>query len=479
MIKNKETIHLIIYLLITFGFGYIPCEALPPLGMKILGAFLGLIYGWSSIDYTIPSIVSIIALGFAGYSTPADVLASAFGNEVCIFLFLVLVFSAYCEMSGLSKKMAYWFLSRRFTFRRPWLFAFIVLWGSFFIGFAITGVAAAMIIFGLLATVFTEMGFKPGDKYPAYITFGVAFAGVTSYSARAWDGIPLIANGALQSVSGGTAGGFSFFSFTICAFIVYTACMALYVIAVRFLFRPDVSPVLNTSPEYIENLRKDLSLSKEEKLAGIMLIIFIVMMFLPSIFPNNAFLSKCTMNIVMLAILGILCMIKVDEKHIFDYQRAARNGLNWGILWMCLAVMPMTAALSLDEAGIIPLISGYVGGLFDNFSSTVFLVAFATICIIFTQIARNGVVVAMAVPIAYPICLQFGIDTVAMAALAAYAAGTAIATPAASGAAALGFAQEKWVGGPNAFKCGFLAFLIGLICIVVIGIPVCSLIMGL
>lgn len=479
MKKDKLTMHFIIYLLITFGFGFIPTEVLPSLGMRILGIFLGLIYGWLFIDYTIPSIFTIVALALAGYDSPTNVVISAFGNDVTIFLILVLVFSAYCEMSGLSQKLAYWFLSRKICFQRPWAFAFIVLWASFFIGFAISGVAAMLIIFGLLATVFTEMGFKPGDKYPAYITFGVAFSGVTSYSARAWDGIPLIASGALQSVSGGSVAGFNVFTFVISAFIIYTVCLALYILAVRVILRPDVTPVMNCTQEYMETMRSKLVLSKQEKLAAFMLITFMILMFLPSVFPNVSFLKKCTMNIVMLSILGLLSVIKIDGKHVFDFQKTANKGIAWGMVWMCLAIMPMTSAVSMNEAGIIPLISGYLGGLMGNLSPVIFLAGLTALCIILTQVARNGLVCAMAVPIGYPLCLQFGIDPTTMTALIAFAAGTAIATPAASGAAALGFAQEEWIGSVNAFKCGFMAFIIGLIGIIAVGIPVCSLIMGM
>ena len=478
MKKDKLTIHFIIYLLITFGFGFIPTEILPPLGMRILGIFLGLIYGWLFIDYTIPSIFTLVSLAFAGYDSPTNVVISAFGNDIVIFLLLVLVFSAYCEMSGLSQKLAYWFLSRKICFRRPWVFAFIVLWASFFIGFAISGVAAMLIIFGLLATVFTEMGFKPGDKYPAYITFGVAFSGVTSYSARAWDGIPLIANGALQSASGGTAPGFNILTFAICAFITYTVCIILYVLAVRFFLRPDITPIMNCTEDYMETMRQKLIINKQEKLAAFMLISFMIMMFLPSIFPGNAFLAKCTMNVVMLTILGLLCVIKIDGKHVFDFQKMAEKGMAWGMVWMCLAIMPMTSAVSLEEAGIIPLISGYLGELMGNLNPVIFLAGLLALSVILTQVARNGLVCAMAVPIGYPLCLQFGISPTTMTVLIAFAAGTAIATPAASGAAALGFAQEEWVGSANAFKCGFMAFLIGLVGIIAVGIPVCSLIMG-
>lgn len=46
-VNLKYYIKLAVYLLITFGIGYLPpFGAITPFGMKILGVFVGTIYGW-------------------------------------------------------------------------------------------------------------------------------------------------------------------------------------------------------------------------------------------------------------------------------------------------------------------------------------------------------------------------------------------------------------------------------------------------
>ena len=106
-------IHTFVYFLITFCFGYLPFHALTPFGMTIVGIFVGLLYGWTFIGFVWPSMMSIFALGLCGYfKTPQAAFASAFSNHLVIFMLLVLVFTAYCEKSGINKKLSCWFLSR-------------------------------------------------------------------------------------------------------------------------------------------------------------------------------------------------------------------------------------------------------------------------------------------------------------------------------------------------------------------------------
>lgn len=47
--KGIFYVHVLITLLFMFGFGYLPAvEPITPLGMKMLGIFIGLVYAWST-----------------------------------------------------------------------------------------------------------------------------------------------------------------------------------------------------------------------------------------------------------------------------------------------------------------------------------------------------------------------------------------------------------------------------------------------
>ena len=71
-IAKKNTIsyiHVAIMLALMLGGGYLPPIAqITPIGMKVLGVFLGLVYGWCFIDLLWTSVLGFFALGLTGYT---------------------------------------------------------------------------------------------------------------------------------------------------------------------------------------------------------------------------------------------------------------------------------------------------------------------------------------------------------------------------------------------------------------------------
>lgn len=66
--RNLYPLHLII------GFGIMalfwlmpPFSTITPLGMRCIGAFLGMVYLWSACDTLWPSLVGLFMLGISGY----------------------------------------------------------------------------------------------------------------------------------------------------------------------------------------------------------------------------------------------------------------------------------------------------------------------------------------------------------------------------------------------------------------------------
>ena len=56
-------VHSLICLVIMFGFGQLPpMEPLTPLGMNLIGIFLGVLYGWIFIDIIWPSIAGLLEI---------------------------------------------------------------------------------------------------------------------------------------------------------------------------------------------------------------------------------------------------------------------------------------------------------------------------------------------------------------------------------------------------------------------------------
>ena len=72
-----------------------PFGAMTPLGMELLGIFLGLLYAWITVDMIWPSIVGLVLIGFSGYVETggvAAVLTSVVSNPVLQMLIWLFAF---------------------------------------------------------------------------------------------------------------------------------------------------------------------------------------------------------------------------------------------------------------------------------------------------------------------------------------------------------------------------------------------------
>ena len=84
-------LHTVVCLLIMFGFGQLPpVEPLTPLGMNLIGIFLGVLYGWVCIEIVWPSLAGLLALMLIGGMKPMMLLNKSFGDPVVQMMFFIM-----------------------------------------------------------------------------------------------------------------------------------------------------------------------------------------------------------------------------------------------------------------------------------------------------------------------------------------------------------------------------------------------------
>lgn len=90
--KNKPSYYLwmLIIIFCMFGFRLFPAiEPLTPVGMQVVGVFLGMVIGWSTVGLLWPSILGLVAVGFTGYvDTPACCYSRCFYKCQCSVCFV-------------------------------------------------------------------------------------------------------------------------------------------------------------------------------------------------------------------------------------------------------------------------------------------------------------------------------------------------------------------------------------------------------
>ena len=215
------------------------------------------------------------------------------------------------------------------------------------------------------------------------------------------------------------------------------------------------------------------------------MVILIIGLFLPSIVPESSalysFIGGLNFIVVMGTILAITCTIQIKGKHIMDFNDCARSGIQWDQWWLLGAALIVSAALSStnDEVGITAFISDLVTTYFSGTSGLLFVLIFMLILNLFTQITHNLTIIIIGIPIAFQICIAAGLNPACFAIIVSLAASGAFLTPGAASCTALGFSNTEWIGFNQAFKYGFITWVVSMLSLYFIGLPSAALVFGL
>ena len=94
---SSKAIHSLVGVAIMLLFCHLPLRLpeVTPIGMEIIGVFIGTLYLWTTVDPVWSSLLSIFMVGVSSYAPMNQVLSAAFGNPVVIqMLFLMIVMNA-------------------------------------------------------------------------------------------------------------------------------------------------------------------------------------------------------------------------------------------------------------------------------------------------------------------------------------------------------------------------------------------------
>jgi solute carrier family 13 (sodium-dependent dicarboxylate transporter), member 2/3/5 len=476
----KYWINTAITIALMWGIGYLsPWGSLSPLGMKVLGIFIGLLYGWTTIGFVWPSLMGVIALGLSGYQTVPQVLSAGFGaaqnTVVCFFLF---VFAAYMDRIGLSHIIANWFISRKFCVGRPYVLVLMIFIAAYVLGATISLFTAILLLFSIFYNMCETLGYKKLEKFPVAVLCGIVYSAMLGFAVFPFKAVQILVLSSLGTASGGLTVDFG--AFTVTMFVVTVACLAAYMAFMRFIVRPDMSNFDGVG-DMFEELRHT-KMNQEQKIAAGFLVFFMIEMFIPSVLPSDWTITKIFTNLSipgsLALVIMLMAMLKIRGKVSFNYQDCATLGTNWDMIIMFVATMPISSAMSDSKVGVVSFLVDLLSPIMTNFSGLAFCVVFLALSLLLTQVAHNLVLAALLTPILYQFCVQLGADPLLMCTLFSFAIATAVATPGGSATAALMFTND-WIGRANSYKYGWTMAAISLVMVVVVGLSVGTLIFGL
>lgn len=473
---DLKWLHTIIVFLLMFGFGQLPPIApITELGMKVLGVFLGMLYGWSTCGILWPSLLGLIGMGFAGtFPSISKTISGGFSADIFIFMMFFFILIEALNNCGLITFITNWLLTRRMINGRPWLFATIL----FFIGYLLCACgqfyAAIFVVWGMWYDIFKRIGAKPFEKMPMLMLTGTVIAVNLGGMIFPFLNAPLVMLGAYSAMTNEAINFAKYFIFVMpLTILFYLEFFALC----KYVFKVDLTPLNQIDPQSILG-GGELRINRRQKAMGLYFILVLIVLFIPGCFPKSWAIVQLLSNfgntgITITAIIGLL-LIRVDGEPLLDFRKAAASGINWDILMMIIMITMMSGNLSSEATGISAFIGQMLTPMLGGKSFFIFIVIYITSAALLTNVMNNVVVCILFMPVLIAFGPALGVDNWVIMILLVIACQLAILTPAASPAAAILFANTEWLELRRVIKYIVPTFIVWLLTLIFLGTPIVS-----
>ncbi len=476
--SGKELVVFIISLALMFLFRFVPpIDPITPYGMALLGVFLGVIFGWcfGGNNTLWTSLFGLIALGTA---LPAGVLGAAmqvFSSYVFIIVMLSLFIVGALLGSNISEYLVVKMLSLKFLKGHPWRFILVLFFGAYLLSFCTNPMVIGIFLFSLYETLFTQAGYKPGDKTPTMIILATAIIALLETINRPWAAPQIIA---LQALEGGTgiAVGYAPYMLLIISFsLIFIAAMAL----LMRLMNCDVEKMTAIDlTELEERYKNGLSPHQKGVLTAILVMAIgsIVIVFFPSNFGavSTFILGKFTIIGWMALMVAIMLFVRVDGKLLLDPKTLAVN-FPWPLLMMIGVGVTIGTVVVGEGTGVSEWLGGLLGPVLSNMNDFTLYAVLALMGIILTNLLNNNAMAIMLSSTIVSLYLQGFISNPILAILIVIVSTTfGFITPASSFYGALVHGNQ-FIDAKSVYKYGIFMAVFCLILTIILFVPMSNL----
>lgn len=461
--KNIKMIHYIIVMLLCFGFRFLPPFAgITELGMGVLGAFLGAIYGWVFIDLAWPSFMAITATGLSvGMS---NVIAGCFGNETFLSLIIAMIAIGPAIQTGAFNWLAMKLLNSKALEGKGFLMIFAIFVVAWLLASA-NSLLMAIVIFNFINAMFKQVGIQKNDKLVVYTYIGIAYQIMRGQILFPFYGTGLIYLNAFRASAPNM--DLPVMSYLAMMFINGLIMTIIFVLLMKFVFRCDASPLSNYKQE-----GGVLAATREQKITLIFFVTFIVLNLLASVGPLKPFLSKFGLTGITFVLGCLMVMLKDGKGEPLSDVEKMMHMNNLGLAIMIGYVMWLAVNFATPETGI----GNAVAALFMPFTTLpplVFVIVVMIIALIATNFLNNMMVAVVCLPFMINFTSLIGMEPMAAVVLMFIITEFALCTPAASPITALSMGQEL-ADTQVVMKASIPMVLILFVCFLVIGWPLAN-----
>lgn len=466
-------VHIAVTLFLMFGFGFIPPFAeLTPVGMRVLGIFLGVVYGYTTCEIVWPSFFAFLAYGTSGFVDMNTAIASMMGHPV-VFQSLA---SFICVGSLTYYGFGKWFVRKTLSLKifngRPFFYTwcFMVVFGLSAI--VVNQIALAILLFPVWTDIADNCGYSKDSSF-RYVGFGGILLGTTLGNALVpYTSWMLGLSQTWTQVTGSPINFGMMGSMTIPATVLI---MTVYIFATKAIFKVDYSRMQAFDVNKMDESSKYLSRRTKRILVITMFTTFMVI--LANTLLGTEF-SNFVLNVVTVggaycicaAILLVLPSGEKDGKPCIEFNAVKETAISWPVILMCAVTLPIASAVTNEATGIVPWLTDVFTPVFAGRSGIFILIFTIVLSIFLTNVGSNIAFGAAMIPIVAPFVVQSGMDPQFAGAALIYIINIGVVLPGASAPAAIFHAREELPNGGKRVR----VMLVGVLSVLVIAIPLFS-----
>lgn len=453
-------IAVVLFFMFIFGRIVPPFATVTPVGVNVIGVFLGVIYGWGTCGMLWPSLLGMVALGMTGLFGVSDAIALGMGNQMVLFMILMLIVVENMNQSGIITNIANWMIARPICKGRPWVFATMI----FLIAFLVSGFAnafpALFLCWGFWYSIFKQTGYKPYDKFVTCALCGVVFAVILGSILLPFHNQPLIFLSSFAAMTG--IGTISFVAY-LGVLIPYTLCCLIeYVLLCKFIIRPDVERLKQFDPLVLTE-GKPIVFTKKQIASALALLAVMLGLLLPGVLPKSWLITQFLSSVGMagwgIIIITVMCWLKIDGEPLLEFNKIARQGVAWDVILFVVMILVISSVITNEATGISPFLGAVFGPIFAGKSMFVFTALIVVCSVVMTNFMNNMVTgfLFMNIVAAYlPVLVANGLNPWTVVTLLIISANLAFWTPVASSTAGLLYGNGEWVKKMDVFKVAFI-----------------------
>ena len=480
--KDLYWLHVAIGMVILILFSWVLPAPSPitPLGMKVVGAFLMMVYTWSTIGTLWPSLlglffVSISGVGDAGLNA---VWMQAVGNyTVLLTLFAMILFGAVDEV-GDTLYICKWLLTRKVFAGRPFVFLAIFYLCCFVLSTLVSPISGLIIMWPISLRLVETMGVTRDDAFWKFFFVGMFLCMTLGQPFFPFMGAQLIPCSAFASMTGTSI---PMLPYMLVNLIMTFLVMAVFLLLIKLL-RVDISKLKDVNPDMIEEQMPLPPMDLRQKAFLWMIPIYLVALIVPSFLPKDnpvvAFLNSLGVLGVTVAFFTFFLIARFNGKPMLDMKEVAYKQFNWGIFFMIAAAVFTANQLSNSATGVSAFLVQVLNPILGGQSEMGFIAIMFTVALIITNFANNAAMAVVLLPVVISFSDQLGIAAMPVAMGVILMVFVAMLTPAASPHAGMMWGRKDIYSPGEIMSVGFPMCIITLIGYIFIGYPLAKLLLA-